>query len=202
VRDVEPASSNGTTNRHEALSRIMRPRLIFPLLAALIVLPVPLPAQPSRPRDSIPDGRSMQQPTAGRRGEGGLEMSDGEPISFVLEHAQSLDLNESQRVGLMNIRRRLRATNSPFMRQLDSLRESMGIILGARPGGLNEEDRRKLQRFEQKSRPIADSIKVNNDAASIQGRSLLDSAQVVRLDSIILQERAGRSGRPPTPRRR
>ena len=188
MRDVEPASSNGTTNRHEALSRIMRPRLIFPLLATLIVLPVSLPAQ------------SMAPPRVAR--EGGLEMSDGEPISFVLEHAQSLDLSESQRIGLMNIRRRLRATNSPFMRQLDSLRESTGIILGARPGGLNEEDRRKLQRFEQKSRPIADSIKVNNDAASIQGRSLLDSAQVVRLDSIILQERAGRSGRPPTPRRR
>lgn len=189
MRDVEPASSNGTTNRHEALSRIMRPRLIFPLLAALIVLPVSLPAQ------------SMAPPRLARS-EGGLEMSDGEPISFVLEHAQSLDLSESQRMGLMNIRRRLRATNYPFMRQLDSLRESTGIILGARPGGLNEEDRRKLQRFEQLSRPIADSIKVNNDAASIQGRSLLDSAQVVRLDSIILQDRALRSGRPPTTRRR
>lgn len=187
---MEPGSSNGTTKRHEVLSWIMRPRLVFPLLAALLVLPVFLPAQ------------SMAPPRVVRTPEGGLEMSDGEPISFVLEHAQSLDLSESQRMGLMNVRRRLRAANYPFMRQLDSLRESMAITLEARPRGLSEEDRRKLQRFEQLSRPIADSIKVNNDAAAIQGRMLLDSAQVFRLDSIIVQERAARSGRPPPPRRR
>ena len=168
----------------------MPPRLVLMLLATLVVLPVSLRAQ------------SMGPPRVVRNPDGGLEMSDGEPISFVLEHAQSLDLTDSQRLGLMNVRRRLRAANYPFVRQLDSLRESMGIILGARPSGLNEEDRRKLQRFEQLSRPIADSIKVNNDAASIQGRSLLDSAQVARLDSIILRERAYRSGRPPAPNRR
>ena len=186
---MEPGSSNGTTKRHEALSWIMRPRLVFPLLAALLVLPVSLPAQ------SMPPPRVV-------RTEGGLEMSDGEPISFVLEHANSLDLSESQRMGLMGVRRLLRAANYPFMKQLDSLRESMAISLERPSRGLSEEDRRKLQRFEQLSRPIADSIKVNNDAAAIQGRRLLDSAQVARLDSIILQERALRSGRPPAPRRR
>lgn len=140
-----------------------------------------------------------------RSGAGGLAMSDGEPISFVLEHAGVLDLTDEQRNGLMVIRRRLRAANETFMKQLDSLRDVMSISLEPRPRGLSDEDRKKLQRFEQVSQPITDSIKVNNDAATLQARSLLDSVQVVRLDSLVLRERGTIGGRrppPPTPSRR
>jgi hypothetical protein len=89
------------------------------------------------------------------------------------------------------------------MKQLDSLRESMGISLEPRPRGLTEEDRTKLQRFQKIAQPITDSIKVNNEAANIQARGLLDSAQVVRLDSLVVRERGTIGGRrppPPSPR--
>jgi hypothetical protein len=129
----------------------------------------------------------------------GMALSDGEPISFILEHAQVLDLVDSQRVGLMSIRRKLRAANDPYMKQLDSLREYMGLSLEPRPRGLSDEDRKKLQRFEQMSQPISDSIRINNDAARVQARSLLDSAQVLRLDSLVVSERGTIGGRRPPP---
>ncbi len=126
-------------------------------------------------------------------------MSDGEPISFVLEHAQVLDLTDEQRGGLMTIRRRLRSANGSYMKQLDSLRDVMAISLEPRERGLSDEDRKKLQRFEQLSQPVTDSIKVNNDAANLQARGLLDSVQVVRLDSLVLRERGTIGGRRPPP---
>ena len=134
-----------------------------------------------------------------RGGANGLAMSDGEPISFILEHAQVLDLVDSQRVSLMSLRRRLRAANDPYMRQMDSLRAELGISLEPRERGLSDEDRKKLQRLEQISQPIADSIRINNDAARIQARSLLDSVQVARLDSLTVRERGTIGGRRPPP---
>lgn len=137
-----------------------------------------------------------------RRGASGLVVSDGEPISFILEHAQPLALADSQRTSLIAIRRRLRAVNEPLMRQIDSLREQLGISLEPRPRGLTEEDRKKLDRLEQLSRPIADSIKVNNDAANLRARVVLDSAQVMRLDSIVLERGTIGRRRPPPSRSR
>ena len=162
------------------------------LFAIALSAPLALPAQlmPARVvRNGAPNG---------------MTLSDGEPISFILEHAGVLDLVDSQRTSLMTIRRKLRAANDPFLRQLDSVRESMGISLEPRPRGLSDEDRKKLQRLEQVSQPITDSIRLNNDAARLQARTLLDSAQVVRLDSLIVRERGTIGGRrppPPSPRR-
>jgi hypothetical protein len=130
-------------------------------------------------------------------GVGGLAMSDGEPISFFLEHAQELDLTEAQRTALFDIRRKLRVGNGPFMKQLDSLREFVGLSLEQKSRGMTIEDRNKLQRFEQLAQPVADSIKVYNDAANRQARALLDSVQVVRLDSIAVRERETIDGRRP-----
>lgn len=133
----------------------------------------------------------------------GMALSDGEPISFILEHAQVLDLVDSQRVGLMSLRRKLRSANDPFMRQLDSLREYLGLSLEPRPQGLDDNDRRKLQKFEQMSQPISDSIRINNEAARVQARALLDTVQVARLDSLVIRERGTIGGRrPPTANRR
>jgi len=162
-------------------------RLAFLAFAVLLTVPVASSAQ------------VMPTTVVRRGGANGLAMSDGEPISFILEHAQVLDLVDSQRVSLMSIRRRLRAANDPYMRQLDSLRDELGISLEPRPRGLSDEDRKKLQRLEQISQPIADSIRINNDAARIQARSLLDSVQVVRLDSLTVRERGTIGGRRPPP---
>jgi hypothetical protein len=160
---------------------------VLKLVLILLALPAVLPAQ------------LMPATVIRRSGTNGLAMSDGEPISFVLEHANELDLTDPQRTGLINLRRRLRSSNEPFMRQLDSLRESLGLSLEPRPRGLDDDDRKKLQRFEDLSRPVADSIKINNDAATLQMRGLLDSAQVVRLDSLVVRERGTIGGRrPPT----
>jgi len=163
------------------------------LLSALCLMaaPVILPAQLT----------TMPATVVRRGGANGLAMSDGEPISFILEHAQVLDLVDSQRTSLMALRRRLRAANGSFMRQLDSLREVLSISLEPRPRGLTDADKKKLQRFEQLSQPITDSIKINNDAANLQARGLLDSVQVVRLDSLVLRERGTIGGRRPPPSR-
>lgn len=157
------------------------------VLVFLISLPAVLPAQ------------VMPTSVIRRSGANGLAMSDGEPISFVLEHSSELDLNDGQRSSLIDLRRRLRSSNSSYMRQLDSLRESVGLSLDPRPRGLDEDDRNKIQRFDLLAKPIADSIKVNNDAANLQLRALLDSAQIVKLDSLVVRERGTISGRrPPT----
>ena len=163
------------------------------LLSALCLMaaPVILPAQLT----------TMPATVVRRGGANGLAMSDGEPISFILEHAQVLDLVDSQRTSLMALRRRLRGANEPFMRQLDSLREVLSISLEPRPRGLTDADKKKLQRFEQLSQPITDSIRINNDAANLQARGLLDSVQVVRLDSLVLRERGTIGGRRPPPLR-
>lgn len=162
-------------------------RSLLILVAAFVGVPALLPAQ------------VMPAQVVRRGAANGMALTDGEPISFILEHAGTLDLVDSQRVGLMAIRRKLRIANEPFMKQLDSLREEMSISLDPRPRGLSEEDRKKLQRFEEVSRPITDSIRVNNDAARVQARSLLDSAQVVRLDSLVVRERGPAGGRRPPP---
>jgi len=142
---------------------------------------------------------AQSMPADVRRPVGAILITDGEPISFVLENAQLLDLREDQRTTLMNIRRRLRAANGPHMRQLDSLREMLGISTEPRAHGLSEDDRKKLQRFEALSAPITDSIKVNNDAAKMQAREILDSVQVAKLDSIAVRGRAGVPGRRGSP---
>jgi len=120
-------------------------------------------------------------------------MSDGEPISYILEHADSLDLTDPQRTALMNIRRMLRRANDPFMQRLDSLRELAGVSLD--PRRRDSEDRSRMARLDSISKPITDSIRANNDAANIQARAVLDSAQRVVLDAIVADERGGRDGR-------
>lgn len=151
----------------------------------LLLLPVTVPAQ-VMPASVV--GRGV--------GFGGLAVSVGEPISFILEYAQELDLTDDQRLRLIDVRRRLRVVNAPFMQQIDSLREFVGLSLEPKSRGMTTEDRNKLQRFEQLSKPIADSIRVNNEAARTRARSFLDSVQVTRLDSISERDPNGR--RPPT----
>jgi hypothetical protein len=174
--------------RRVTAEMIMR-RLSILVLIILIAAPIAASAQ------------VMPAQVVRRGGANGLAMSDGEPISFILEHAQVLDLVDSQRTNLMVIRRRLRSANESYMKQIDSLRESLGISLEPRARGLSDEDRKKLQRLEQLSQPITDSIRVNNDAARLQARSLLDSVQVVRLDSLTVRERGTIGGRRPPPPR-
>ena len=163
-------------------------RLFSLIVAFVIALPASLSAQ------------TMPAEVRRGAGTGGLEISDGEPISFLLEWSHVLELRSEQRESLMGIRRRLRAANSQHMKQLDSLREYLGISL--EPRRLTDEDRRKLQRFEAMSQPITDSIRMNNDAAKIQARQLLDSVQTVRLDSLAVRERGGGGRRGPPPNRR
>jgi hypothetical protein len=113
----------------------------------------------------------------------GFTLSDGEPVSFMLEHASRLDLTDGQRTALIDIRRRLRRLNAPYMVQLDSLRRQMGISL--QPTRLFDgDDRLKLERFDKAAEPITTIIRTNNDGAKVQARAVLDSLQRVTLDSI------------------
>ncbi|MFN8581781.1 MAG: hypothetical protein U0163_12495 [Gemmatimonadaceae bacterium] len=134
-----------------------------------------------------------------RRG-GDFTISDGEPISFFLEHSREIELTNTQRDTLMAIRRRLRNQNAPWTRQLDSLRDEMGIDLDPR-SRITDRDRDRLEKFQKLSAPLADSMRVNNDAARGEAWSLLDSAQRAKVDSIVKEDRAGRGDRrrPPRP---
>ncbi len=137
--------------------------------------------------------------TRGGRGYS-FQLSDGEPISFFLEYSRELELSDSQKVSLMNIRRRLREQDAPFMQQMDSLRNAMGISLDPTPR-LTNDKMEQLRRFQAASKPMADSLKVYNDAARDEARRLLLPDQLVRLDSLAKEAargRAGRDGRPPS----
>jgi hypothetical protein len=139
-----------------------------------------------------------------RAGRGGItfELSDGEPISFFLEHSKDLELTDSQRASLIEIRRRLRATNAPFMRQLDSLRELVGLSMETR-ARLQPGDEEKLARLRRISQPVVDSMRANNQVAQQEARLLLEERQLVKLDSVATAQREGRDGpgrrgsRPP-----
>lgn len=164
---------------HFVATTAMRIRHLLTLvaIAAPIVAPAQTPPDPASFR-----GRQL-----------GLYLSDGEPISFLLENSRYLELTEEQRLQLMDVRRRLRAQTAPFMRQLDSLRELVGLSL--EPRRRRADDAEALERFQRESRPIVDSIGVRNDVARREARLILDSLQLVRLDSLIQRQRRGE--RPP-----
>jgi hypothetical protein len=156
------------------------------LLAALIAFPAIVAAQtlPSR---------------VVRRG-AGMEISDGEPVTFFIEHSKELELTNAQRDSLMALRRRLRTLNAPFMRSLDSLRGVVGIDMEPRVRATDKE-REKMEQFQKLSAPYADSIRVNNDAARGEAWTMLELAQRTKVDSLLKEDRAARarerSGQPP-----
>ncbi len=94
-----------------------------------------------------------------------------------------LDLTEDQKSGLIEIRRKLRIANAPFMQQLDSIREAAGVNLESR-GRMDARDAEALQRFREWSAGVTDSIRVNNDGARREIRALLDATQLARADSL------------------
>lgn len=167
----------------------MQTRLVLPILVATLLLPAGVRAQ-----------RGGAPPFDGPRGALAFELSDGEPVSFYLEWSHELDVTDEQRSQLIEIRRKLRLLNAPFMRQLDSLRQYAGVELGERRR-LTESDREALKRFEAWARPVTDSIRLNNDGARAEIRNVLLPLQLARADSINRANRELR-GRRPGERRR
>lgn len=162
-------------------------RQLIAALSIAIILPV-LP------------GRLAAQASAMERGARGytFRLSDGEPISYFLEHSGELELTNSQTMQLMNVRRRLRVQTAPFMQQMDSLRRVMGISLDPTPR-LTEDVIEHIRRFQEASKPLTDSIRVLNDAARNEARTILRPGQLVTLDSLLASGRRGRDGRGGRP---
>jgi hypothetical protein len=140
---------------------------------------------------------------SGQREGGGLTfgLSDGEPISTFIEHTRALGLSDEQVATLMDIRRRLRRANAPFVQQMDSLRDAVGLPRET-IGRMMPPDVDALQRFQRLSQPMVDSIRINNQAAQAEARDVLVERQRVLLDSLVVAERdssrgRGRRGRPP-----
>lgn len=137
-----------------------------------------------------------------RRGDRAMEVSTGEPVSYFLEHSREIELTETQKDQLIVIRRKLRVQNAPFTAQLDSIRDLLGIDLEPRQR-LSDKDQEKLERFQKLAAPIADSMRVNNDAARAEAWALLQPDQQKRVDSILKADREGRArerrgpARPP-----
>lgn len=124
----------------------------------------------------------------GPRGYLTVDLSDGEPISAFIEVSRLLELSESQRKRLMEIRRLLRIQNHPLMARLDSLRQLAGVDLGDRQR-IDRRDTDAIERFRAWSRPSVDSIRLNNDVARAEARSLLSGDQRRRMDSVVVAER-------------
>lgn len=156
-------------------------RVLFGCFTALMI-PIVLPAQ-------------TMPATVVRRGAGAGGSGIDEPISAILEFASLLDLADSQRTQLIDLRRRLRAANAGHLRSLDSLRQALSINTEPGPRGLSEEDRRQLSRYDELGRPFMDSLRVNNEAARASAVLMLDTAQVRKLDSLSAAGRSGRAGR-------
>ncbi len=135
-------------------------------------------------------------PFDGPRGEYSFELSDGEPVSFYLEFSRMLDLSEEQKSGLIEIRRKLRIANAPFMQQLDSIRAAAGVNMESR-GRMDARDAEALQRFRAWSAGVTDSIRVNNDGARREIRALLSDTQMARADSLNREMQEMRSRRQP-----
>lgn len=149
----------------------------------LVALPAVLRAQRGTPQFDGP------------RGAFSFQLSDGEPVSFYFEYASQIELDESQKKQLMEIRRRLRAVNAPFMKQLDSLREYAGVDMTERRR-LSPQDGEALQRFRKISQPVTDSIRANNDIARGEIRLVLADRQLAKADSIAGATRDPRGRRP------
>src|SRR6185436_7865589 len=140
---------------HSAPSRVLRRslpnsmRLSHLLITCILAMPLTLPAQvmPSRV-------------ISGQREGGGLTfgLSDGEPISTFIEHTRALGLSDEQVRTLMDIRRRLRRANAPFVQQMDSLRDVVGLPRET-VGRMMQPDMEALQRFQRLSQPMVDSIR-------------------------------------------
>jgi hypothetical protein len=160
-------------------------RIIALAFAALLGVPVAAAAQRG----------GGAPPFYGPRGAYSFELSDGEPVSFYLEWSRVLQLSEEQREGLIEVRRKLRVQNAPFMQQLDSLRERAGVNMSER-GRLTEEDREALKRFNDWAAPVIDSIRLNNDGARREIRALLDARQMAKADSVQQAMRDPRTRRP------
>lgn len=121
----------------------------------------------------------------GPRGFLTASLSDGEPVSFFLEISREIGLRDRQRRDLIELRRRLREQNKPFVARLDSLRRLAGFELGDR-ANVSRRDAEALERFTEWARPVTDSIRMNNDVARAEARTLLDADQRRRADSIAL----------------
>jgi hypothetical protein len=146
----------------------------------------------------LPAGHLAAQSSAMERGARGytFRLSDGEPISYFLEHSRELELSDTQKTQLMNVRRRLRARTEGYMQQMDSLRRVMGISLDP-TARLTDDVLERIRRFQEAAKPLTDSVRVLNDAARNEARTLLQPGQLVTLDSLLATGRRGRSGRPP-----
>lgn len=133
------------------------------------------------------------QPLGNNRGAYSFDLSDGEPISWFLEHSHALKLTPEQKTSLIDIRRRLRGDNERFMDRLDSVATAVGLTLGERPR-MTPDERLALERFNDITQPTRDSIRANNVLARAEALTLLTNMQQQSLDSLMtaLQRERGR----------
>ncbi len=145
-------------------------RILIATVAVLLIGPSQLEAQFQR---------------APRRGPAPLffALSDGEPVSYYLEIAREIELNDKQRMRLIEIRRVLRLQNARFMSRLEEFRDLAGIDVSDK-SKFTDDDLIAIQRFNAWSMVTRDSIRQNNELAHREAILVLTSAQRQEADSI------------------
>lgn len=119
---------------------------------------------------------------------GGPDQMGRNPAAIVLDHAEALELNESQVQRLGAIRDRVEAENGP---RWERLRDAFGE---ADAREMTVEQRRALRERMAELQPVREEIRATNRAAGEQIHELLTDEQLAELRPIM---RADRSGQRP-----
>ena len=144
------------------------------LLAAALMAPMALSAQ--------------QQPGQGMGQGRGMGMGRGmNPISIAVAHKADLGLSDDVAAKLDALAKELQEKNAPIMKQMMDARAGVDFQ------SMTDEQRQAMR---EKTMPLMQKLRDNNQAARTDAEKLLTPDQVKKLADIIQQEMPQRGPRP------
>ena len=143
------------------------------LLAAALMAPMALSAQ--------------QQPGMGQGRGMGRGMMGMNAISIAVAHKADLGLNDEVAAKLDAMAKELQEKNAPIMKQMTDARAGVDFQ------SMTDEQRQAMR---EKTMPLMQKLRDNNQAARTDAEKLLTPDQVKKLADIIQQEMPQRGPRP------
>ena len=137
-------------------------------------------------------------PAPPSRGPNPAAIADEEPVSFLLERADSLQLPDSTRIALARLNLRLFQRNRPLRFTLDTLLEKSSFR--PRPGRSPEEQEMPPE-LRERVDPLMAQVRAHNEAARDTAWAMLTPPQREKAERMRTQarpegERAGPGGAP------